>query len=144
MVLLSFFSSPSRQRVHAHSPKAPQGLSSSLSQTDFFSLVEVDAAASDFARALPRWELERHFPYTSIEDKSLDEELDSIEERARIFMQKYKGRLHEKLLDAIVEYERIEEALGQGRCYAYLVESVSKTDPTVIKRKSLLSARTSK
>ncbi|PHJ23770.1 peptidase family m3 protein [Cystoisospora suis] len=101
-------------------------------------------SASDFARTLPRWDLDRHFPYTSIEDEALDEELAEIERRAKVFMETYKGRLHEKLYEAIREYEEIEEALGQGRCYSYLVESVKKTDTVVVKRRSHLSAKQSR
>ncbi|PHJ20657.1 peptidase family m3 protein [Cystoisospora suis] len=99
---------------------------------------------SELTKSLPRWKLERHFPYTSAQDTRIDEELQVLEKRAEEFKRNYRGRLNEHLADAVVEFEELSEALDQSSCYLTLVESVKKTDPEVVKRKSAVDAVQSK
>jgi oligoendopeptidase F len=87
-------------------------------------------ASGGAAAALPEWDLSDL--YAGPADPRLAADLDRAEADARGFEAAQKGRLAAAsgaaLADAIVEYERIEEALGRAISYAQLVFSGDAED----------------
>ncbi len=87
--------------------------------------------ASGTAADLPAWDLSDLF--TTPSSPEIAATLDRAEADASAFEGRYKGRLTEmpgsELAAAIVEYERIEEALGRIGSYAQLLFAEDGTDP---------------
>eukprot|EP00976_Prorocentrum_cordatum_P091005 1188354-Prorocentrum_minimum.AAC.3 len=75
---------------------------SNIQSTDTASIAMAEQKEKD----LPRWNLERHFGYTSPSDPAIDTALDTLEEECKQLQQKYDGKLDVQLLPAIKAYER--------------------------------------
>ena len=87
-----------------------------------------DAAALG---ALPQWDLSDLYP--APDSKALAADLDRMESDAAAFEDRFKGKLGEMdgaaLGAAIVEYERIDEAMSRAGSYAQLIYAGDQSDP---------------
>lgn len=81
--------------------------------------------------ALPQWDLSDLYP--APDSKELSADLDRMESGAAAFEKRCKGKLGdlggEALGEAIIEYERIDEAMSRAGSYAQLVYAGDQSDP---------------
>ena len=93
----------------------------------------VEAAAAETG-ALPEWNLADLYP--AMDSPELSADLEKSREKARSFQDRWRGRLASetaapdgRLVEAIREYEELEELLGRVISYAGLVYSGDTSDP---------------
>ncbi|PFH35131.1 peptidase family M3 protein [Besnoitia besnoiti] len=91
-------------------------------------------------QSLPRFDLRRHFKYSSIFDALIDEDLAHLSKKAAVFNEKYKGKLRHKLLKAIQEYEHLDEQVDIISYYIHIIYSVNTTNEDIAKRQNQLKA----
>eukprot|EP00921_Rhytidocystis_pertsovi_P017383 GHVQ01027342.1.p1 GENE.GHVQ01027342.1~~GHVQ01027342.1.p1 ORF type:complete len:781 (+),score=119.78 GHVQ01027342.1:229-2571(+) len=89
---------------------------------------------------LPRWNLERHFPYTNPYDDKIDAEIKQLQIDAKEFMNKYKSKLSSMLPEAVIAYEGMAERIAQIDGYLFLSWSVKQTDTKLTTRQSDVKA----
>ncbi len=85
---------------------------------------------------LPEWNLDDL--YVGISDPALKRDLAAIDRRAAAFEEKYKGKIvalatgptgGDRLADAIIDYERLDELIGRVASFAGLVHAGDTSDP---------------
>ncbi len=85
---------------------------------------------SEATNTLPVWDLSDLYP--APDSAKLRADLDEADRSARLFKERYTGRLASSsgavLAEAITEYERIEEVLGRVMSYAQLLFSSDSTN----------------
>ncbi|TFF19947.1 M3 family oligoendopeptidase [Jiella endophytica] len=93
----------------------------------------VEAAAAETG-ALPEWNLADLYP--AMDSPQLASDLDKARQTARAFQERWRGKLADeaaspdgKLVEAIRDYEGLEELLGRIISYAGLVYSGDTSDP---------------
>lgn len=79
-----------------------------------------------------RWDLS--FLYSGVDDPQLDADVESLIERMRAFCETYRGKLHEKLGDAIAENAELSMLEMKIGYYLFLAQSLAVAD-TKIKAK---------
>jgi oligoendopeptidase F len=72
--------------------------------------------------------------YLSVDDSAIERDLRSALERAQVFEQKYRGRLHQgitpsQLAEAVTELESISEQMDKPLIYAHLLHAADTQNP---------------
>ncbi|CBZ54222.1 putative oligoendopeptidase F [Neospora caninum Liverpool] len=98
-------------------------------------LVRLDPAT------LPRYNLTRHFGYTSIFDPRIDEDIEKLSRQAEAFNKRFKGTLDSALSEALEAYEEVDEAVDMVDYYVALVSAVNTTDEAIRQRVNQLESR---
>ncbi|MEO0394027.1 MAG: M3 family oligoendopeptidase [Pseudomonadota bacterium] len=82
---------------------------------------------------LPVWDLSDLYP--SSDGPELQKDLDAMDEAAKAFHERYKGKLERlsgaEMATAIAEYERIDEVLSRIMSFAHLTYAGDMTDPEI-------------
>ncbi|EPT27137.1 peptidase family M3 protein [Toxoplasma gondii ME49] len=91
-------------------------------------------------RTLPRYNLKRHFPYSSIFDPAIDRDIEALSRRAREFKERFKGTLETTLLEALIKHEQLDEAVDFVDYYIALVAAVNTTNEEIRKRVNQLES----
>ncbi|WP_438382733.1 M3 family oligoendopeptidase [Asaia sp. BMEF1] len=81
--------------------------------------------------SLPRWDLSDL--YAALTDPAIERDLASCDEEARLFAERWKGKLGTgtgaALAEAIAEYERIDQRMGRLGAFAQLSFAAHTSDP---------------
>lgn len=108
-----------------------------------FARAPAQGTAEELVEELPRWDLGRHFPYATLFDGKLDEDMAGLEAKAAEFKQTYEGKLSESLGDALKAYEEIHVGVERCMSYAQLEADVQTNSDDANKRKAELTQRNS-
>ena len=91
--------------------------------------------------SLPRWNLEKHFGYTSPYDPAIDAEIDAIVAAIVAFGTTYKGTLDTQLYAALTDLEALITRQSNVMNYLNLSKSTAETDQKLAKRYGGLSQK---
>jgi pepF/M3 family oligoendopeptidase len=83
---------------------------------------------------LPRWNLEKHFGFTSPYDTAIDAEVDRLIGDIEAFATTYKGKLSTTLFAALTDLETLVTAQSRVMNYLNLSKSTAETDQKLAKR----------
>uniref|UniRef100_A0A0G4GU87 Peptidase M3A/M3B catalytic domain-containing protein n=1 Tax=Chromera velia CCMP2878 TaxID=1169474 RepID=A0A0G4GU87_9ALVE len=123
--------------------KRPQFQQPSLNRLQSV-LMSTAVAEADALNDLPRWDLERHFPFPSPHDSKVDATIDEVEALAKSFNEQFKGKLEARLGDAVLAMEKIVEKWHLTSSYLSLSQATQLANEEMIRRASSAQARFAK
>ena len=82
----------------------------------------------------PRWNLDRHYPYSSTADPKIDEDIALLGEEAAAYAAECKGTLDTKLLHGLRKYEALRMRGATVTSYLKMKNDVNLLDNELAKR----------